>query len=680
MAIALSGSEQFEIVQNGTSVRTTLGAIPLLAASVGQTASIALFTNISAYSLAASTTIVVSSGWSVLGIGVGTYVADALANAALAASSPRFCAADASGRFWRLAAQQGAIAISQGGALGGTVNDQVAVQAAINYAAAISCINLLFDFPIVSIWCSTRTSSAVPASNAYSFAADGHNMVVSATLHMDGLPGKTLVHCYGPTGGTKDTDYQNVGGFIWRGSSIFINGGTQASPAANNIDFLSARNLWVHGSASFTGVRTTATIASPDGVDLSHKGICCNNLSINRVFLQDFELSHTKGEVYYMAPSITGTPTPNIPQFMRRVSFHDSNQSCLNPSVGGLDIEDSDFYNAWAAAEILGGVGGRVVNSRFRNFVQFGASGGPANGLLYNFQYPTRVTTQEPPWLDFVDCEWVNGTLTTGAGNLLVTNYTRIIRGRATDCFIVGDVTSNGVLTSTYIDMDMTIDQQGSLTLMQVRGPSTLTTVVPGASAPNYIAPPSDVHIRLNVHRTAQAKANNLFAYGYSITGGFDQDSCSLAIGEADGLANIVVAGTTFSALPLMTIDGPTSSQTFGSGRPWGYSPLTITAGPYAASITNPRHSLFFPGAATTIAVTIAAPFTAPYNFANGQRCRIWWDMNSTVGTVFAFSRNAAGLRLNSDCALSVYGDSIELEYNTSTGRWHETWRSIRAA
>ena len=141
-----------------------------------------------------------------------------------------------------------------------------------------------------------------------------------------------------------------------------------------------------------------------------------------------------------------------------------------------------------------------------------------------------------------------------------------------------------------------------------------------------------------------------------------------------------MVAPVSNLALPLLTMDGPSSSHLIGAGRPLGMYPVTISAGPYALTVSNPRMSLVYTGSATAIAVTMAAPFTSPYGYAFGQRARIYWDNGTTAGTTFTLAHNGAGLRLNADCTLALFGDWIELEFNAFTGLWHETGRSIHAA
>lgn len=636
--------------------------------ATGQATTINLFSLLSTVIVPLPATAFLTGGYAVGGIGGGTYVADPLATAALAASCPRFCAADAMGRYFRLVATNGVLAISQAGALGGTANDQPAVQAAINYAKVIGARVLLFDFDVVSLWCPVRTS----APDEWSL--DGQSMIVSAPIKFLGLPTQTHIRMLSTTGGSLETGFQNVGGAVWRGSGIRLYGGPNGLPNAYGLTFFGMENIWLDGGCTYTGSRNQViTPATPDGPDLTNKGLHLQDTQCDAITLINSKISGFKGEAYYCAG------TTETLQILNNVSIWGSNQSAFNPSTGVVWASNCEFGNSFLAVESLGRTGGRYSNCRFHDCIQMGCTGGPANGILYNYAYPSRLTTQAPPWVDMVSCEFVN------AGQIIVGNYIRITRARITDSnfyLITGTALAggNGSMTSTYIDGTYTVDQTSQNPICTIQGPPTLTTGIPNAPAGTYIQPVSDVHIRLDVHRTAQARANGLYAVGYSIGGYFDQNSCSLAIGEADGLSTMVTpAGN--SSSPLLIFDGPTSSQTIGAGRPWGYYPYVINAGPsYAMTVSNPRHALEYYGAATAIAITIAAPFTAPYGYANGQICRVWYGAQNTVGTTLTFAHNAAGLRLNADCTLAVVGDWIALEFNVTTGLWHESGRSIHAA
>lgn len=498
---------------------------------------------------------------------VGKYLAtaDSLANSALASACPKFCVADALGRYWRaLPGLDGFLNLSQAGLvpLSGLGNAQPFTQALINYAKAIGCEFIRHDLAAVDIWCPLRTSSADTSSYDVAFALDGQPLVVQASLHIEGLPNKSIFNFKGHTGGPWATDIQIVGGILWRGSMVNIMGGTQAAPGANAIDFFSMKNIKLDGGTMWDGTFSPAsTIASPTGQDLTNKGIRCQDTTINRVWLEDIEICGVQGEIYYMAAGNGTYATPRIPQALNRVHLHDSNQSAFNPSVGGFDVTDCLFGNARIAYEILGGVGGSIDNTTMYNSEQSGSTGGPANGLLYNYAFPTRIAGISPPWLYITNSRWVGGPLTgqpyafnAGMMNILAQNYT-YLTGAASDCFGTSSALPNGALLSIYIDMTMTYDQFTPTYVWQFQGPPAVTasTVAVAIAAPN-----AGTTLGATMQITVPLSA--LFQYNYG-TGVYITDGTNTIQG--------VVTTTTASQPPPTTmavfvqmVNGSTSATT----------------------------------------------------------------------------------------------------------------------
>jgi len=608
-----------------------------------------------------------TSGGAVSGDGcMGVYISDATATAGLAAACPRFCTRSLNGRYFRLLPQYGAIAISQGGALGGANDDQPAVQACLDYAKAIGCRELLWDFDVVSLRCPLRTSNA-DQYNTDAWAQDGQSIWVTARIKFTGLPTETHIKMLAHDGTSLETGWQNVGGNVWRGSGINLLGGPSwEDPTSYNNTFFVMENIWLDGGCDYTGVRTAVTPASPDGPDLTNKGIRQQDTSVANITLINCKITGFKGETFYVGGG-------NF--VLKNVTMEGSNQSCFNPSTGVIHVEDCYFGNTNAAFEILGGVGGQLTNCRFYNCNQVAVTGGPAGGPGTQWNYATvnRITTQAPPWIDFIDCEWTN------CGTFLGGNYLRIERPRVTDTlFVFSTALTMGEFESTYIrDMEYTIDQMSALPLINIQGAPNLTTPVPtGLPGPPNIQPIADVHMRINVHRTPLAIAANRYAIAYAVTGEVDPNSCSLSIGEAEGVQLILLpnyGGTTLQ-VPLTTCDGPTMSQLIGGGTPYGMTMLTMAAGPYAIPVSGPRHGMQNTGIAAAIACTMAATYTV----AHGQRTRIYW-YGSTAGTTFTFARNGTRLRLNADCTLGVAFDWLEVEYNAITCKWHEFDRQVYA-
>ena len=130
----------YDNVGNPTELADVGGAVAFagsLAASGGAAlVGTALFSQISAVTFGAGVTALWTSGRTAQGVGGGFYVADAMANAALAAAHPRFCVADLGGRYFRLAGNE--IFVDQGGAVGdGVTDDAAAINATSSYAVAV---------------------------------------------------------------------------------------------------------------------------------------------------------------------------------------------------------------------------------------------------------------------------------------------------------------------------------------------------------------------------------------------------------------------------------------------------------------------------------------------------------------------------------------------------------------
>ena len=123
-------------------------------------ADVGVATGIGARHLAATVEAVQTSGYSAAGKGAGTYVSDALANAALAAAHPRFCKQSADGRYWRLLPEPW-IAVTQGGAAGdGTSDDFAAIQAAIDYGLSFGGATIYFPAATYKVDSSPQIASA----------------------------------------------------------------------------------------------------------------------------------------------------------------------------------------------------------------------------------------------------------------------------------------------------------------------------------------------------------------------------------------------------------------------------------------------------------------------------------------------------------------------------------------
>jgi len=607
-------------------------------------------TSLAARRIPADVELVRTSGYASTGHGGGTYVADALATAALAAAHPRFCKVDSAGRHFRLVPDpQGFISVEQGGAIGdGVANDRPAIQATVDYASAVGIWRIAFLSPGYALW--MPVLSAPPADQ---FAPVGAAIIAQAGMHLEGATPATTLNLKGHLGGSLETQTQSVSGYpTWRGAGVFVVGGTNSDADAYNVLGFSMKNLIVDGGGTIS--------PAFDAVDLTHKGFRVQDTVVGKIVMEQVELRNFHGEIYYM------NALSENEQWLTNCKFHGSDQCALQPSRGYVWAVNCEFGNASQAAEFQGGIaGGRLVGCRFYHSGSAAFTSGQ-NGFLYNQNYPQRVSTDQPPWIDLVDCDFHN------IDSVIAANFVRI-SGRATDTqFFVG--TGNiGVCTSVQIDVEATIDQGGIAEIFYIQGPGNLTTVIPGAAAPNYVLPLQDVHLRARIRQTKVARDANRFIVGARIQGYVEGASCSLHL-EGYGLSELATFTGSNAGLPLMTTSAAANSHVYGATQPYGSSQSIVTAAPHTMTITSCVMRLENFGASPTGVVPVApASFGAyPHTYGWGQRCRIEYSGYNPGGAIYSFAKDGTNLRLNADRALYQPGDFLELEYNASTQKWCE--------
>ncbi len=121
-------------VQIGEDIDPYIPGTPLASIS-GNDMAAGLFTDFATQVIRTTTELVRTEGYDTLGVGEAFYAADDTADAALAAAHPRFCKADAAGRYWRLLPEDGSISALAGGA----ATDATTIADASKYALAIDC-------------------------------------------------------------------------------------------------------------------------------------------------------------------------------------------------------------------------------------------------------------------------------------------------------------------------------------------------------------------------------------------------------------------------------------------------------------------------------------------------------------------------------------------------------------
>ena len=404
--------------------------------------------------LATSVGVIQTSGYATPGIGAGIYVADGLANAALAAAHPRFCKADASGRYFRLLIpDDGLVPVACAGVAGTaspihTSNHQPGLMAAILYSEAVGGKGISLEPKHYSVWVPNRTI----ANNDWSDLSGARGIPFAHTLALTvSFNGATLWR-RAPLGAdpTVAANWQIVAGTLWRGGSFFLQPRVAAAPA-NYADraHLTLRGGFIMGGiprGSIYSGASYATLAAPDCWDVNDKCIAQLPDQFNgTVTLTDMELDGFRGEMIYGTNDVTSA------LLIDRVKVSNTNAQPLNPNGTRLNARGFEAHTLGWALEGFGGekgyLQGVIRNAAGGGFIQ---GGKPFPGTPY--ATPTRVVATEVPYFT-VDLELRNcGTLNIGSW----------LRGKLafTDCsFHIGN---GGAVPSCY-DVDLaisnTIDQ-----------------------------------------------------------------------------------------------------------------------------------------------------------------------------------------------------------------------------
>lgn len=311
-----------------------------------------------------------TDGWDKQGTGAADYVSDAIATPQLARSHPRFCTTTRNGRCFRLMPAGGLITVEQGGARGdpagtGKVDDREAIQATVEYAAAIGIARVGLSKPSYSLWAPRRTT---PVDR---HGTDGQYIVLGANqrLHVVGL-GRARAHLrfLAPGGASPDgtqagTAFQLVAGKVWRGSGFYL-------PATAGIDrtridrksprqSLTLEHLVIDGATRKSGYfGIPARPSDGAGWDVTHKGVRSQaDARGGDISILDCEMTGWRGETVF------STNDPSARLTVRNSSFSRSNGQGLNLNGCMVDVQDCRIADCYMGIEGWTGMEkGRLVN------------------------------------------------------------------------------------------------------------------------------------------------------------------------------------------------------------------------------------------------------------------------------------------------------------------------------
>lgn len=623
-----------------------------------------LFAELAHRSPAVDITRIESAGHHASGAGAGTYIADALADDALASAHPRFVVRTANGRLFRLLPEAGSISVEQGGALGdGTADDQPSIQATIAYAEAIGAREVRFESETYRLHCPVRSS---PADQTR--ALDGHPLVVRGSLALRGVaPGRTVLEFRGLDGTDPDTAWQTVAKSasdptpaVWRGGGLFVEGNSpRPDPAPRAIARLEIDRLVFQGNRSRTGQSSyPANVTTGDGWDITDRGFWLQDVFVGDVICRDTDFIGWRGELFYAV----GADDAIARIAMTRCRLLTGNGNGFNLGCDPMVVaEDCEFGDCTLAQEDTGKTHGHFRNCLWRDCDYVWLGGGSTNGRVYTYKYPTRDDTAPVPAtvLDncrFEDCgivwvnSWVSGCIRTVDTSVGINS----IHGFA--------------LRDIDLDIDAWLDRRDNYFAVALRGPATLTDPVEGAPAGVYQQPPKQIRLKVRHFRSALAQDQGREWIGVTWSGYLDR-SCRLVVEGEFANARSPNGGDNPVSFPFVRFDGGNASTAYTAQGL--YRPANLTAsGSFAPA--GPALAL---GVASAIAVAVtlrASPAGgAAYGYADGQPLRI--VKNTATGSIAFTKGAAASMAMTVTRTLTAAHDWIEFRYNRALSRWEES-------
>ncbi|UOR15929.1 hypothetical protein [Qipengyuania aquimaris] len=623
----------------------------------------ALFPDLARRSPSAEVSLLESTGYAVPGKGAARYISDALCDAALLAGHPRFVFQTENGRIFRLLPQAGAFAVEQGGAAGdGAVNDQPAIQAAIDYAHAVGASEVRFEAHLYRLHCTPRIS---PAEDKR--AEDGHPLVVRASIALRGCAAQRTVFDFRALdGGDPESDYQLVATSgsdptlaVWRGGGLLLQGDVSDPGAGNrSIGRLELDRLVLKGNRQHTGAyEWPADAQTGDGWDITDKALWLQDCFAGEIICRDTDMTGWKGEIFFTAGEADAVERIEL----KRCRFATSNGSALNP---GVDAEilavDSSFGDCFQAQEDVAKNRAIYRNCTWHDCDAMGLGSGSANGVYYAQAYPTRDETLAPPLTLLENCEF---------RDIRSLRFASWVRGsiRTIDC----GISLNGGEALALRDTDLTIeswlDRKTGIHALEFYGVDSLTEPVPGAPAGIYKLPPSNVRIRIAHHRTRYAQEQGHQWLGCFWTGYIDR-SCELHVAGANAGGGVPHGGATPVSMPRVTYAASEPTSNFW---PRGWYKLPQVSGPGELLPCAPLMTVEMTSGILADMTLARTPLGgADHGYVDGQRIRFVKDGATGAIRFVKGASNSFGVRETR--VLDNAYDWIEFSYNRDWQRWEE--------
>lgn len=604
----------------------------------------------------AGTTSLATTGYTRAGQGAGLYVSDAKADAALAAAHPRLCQPSADGRFWRLAATEDAITVDQAGAQAdGHSNDRDAIQAAVNYAAALGVRHVDFPGSTYSIWMAPRTTAF------WHWASDGHGIAVPAdlaagTLHLRGVNGQAHLRFFSADGGPFAAAMQTIAadGNPWRGSGIFQDIPAR-DPGLGHRPNLVVEKLWLDGGTTANGRLdwTNPKADAREGWDVSNKGIAVRPDRPNGdLHLIDTRITGFRGELVY-----AGNHPDGALVLEGLIELAETNAQALNPSGGRVICPG--FVKAWNVNVFFEGWGGfGNLRGEFRNVLASGSclTGGviDTTGSGNGFK-PQRPLSRR--WADDAQGFTLDILVSSAGKTIFLGSY---LRGRVVAVDTVVAVGANEVSGPFKLGVTGT-----DLEIVSVCDKANLPVALAlaGASAPGT-RQFHDCRYRLTLQRTDAAVASG-FCQADAVQVLVSSYGPGIVIEHSTGVSRRG-SGLAGKVMPLPDYYPCFRHNSFAAWADWAISQQDV--GQMPAII--PRGDRM--GLMTAANAPGIAPITLPTTGINdGHELTLVNIMPPARGWSFALDAQGAGARL-ARRRVVVAGGSLPLRFSAAQGAWVE--------
>ena len=636
---------------------SALAYAALARASQGSNPASMLFVDMHNQRFSGDVRIVESDGYSQYGIGGALYITDSLATAKLVADHPRFAFTDAGGRHFRLHAADGWLSVEQGGAKGSAaVNDQPAIQAAIDYAGAAGIERLRFTRDYYQLWAPQRSS---PASAIH--ASDGHYLTIRHTLTMEGTAAtRSVLDCRSTTGRTLDDNWQDVGGTVWRGNGVSVIGDVaDSTPDELAIERVGLERLVFRGNATNTGNYVyPPDPVSGDGWDPSHKGFRVQDTHVGDIVITDTDFIGWRGEMFY----VVGYAPRSITAERCQMLTGNANAWNVQVSCPTL-VVDCEFGDCCQAAEAISQGQATYRNVTFRDCQRIWMIGGRDKQPGYHYRWPTRDASGPMPVCTLEDCtlrsveqaligSFVHGSLTT------------------VDSLVLLDCNNLYAIEDCHLSIDAWLDLKTGVSPLAISGPSSLETAVPSSPPGTFEQPVRHTHISLSCRRTSEAAANDRqwFAPQWA---GLIEPNCSVTIRHAElpidnPMRNFENPPQSF---PLMRHEDVVTTQFYGGTLAmWhgsvGASGVFVPRAVRCATAVDDEttHDLHLPTAPAA---------GSGFGYVEGQRIRIY---KRTDPGALRFVKGAHPSFVVPQTRVLDNGQGwIEFEWNPHANRWEES-------